>query len=114
MQIGDRPFYTWGRPQTQTPEMIAVRQMRVTIRVRRAMMMRRRIIVLRLVTMTMILIMIMVIMMVIALLLDAAAVAYDDDDGRKRTKADDDEADCTKAGRLDPQAARAADCVDPR
>ena len=47
-----------------------------------------------------------------------AAAAYDDDDddddGRKRTKADDDEADCTKAGRLDPQAARAADCVDPR
>ena len=36
------------------------------------------------------------------------------DDGGKRTKADDDEADCTKAGRLDPQAARAADCVDPR
>ena len=42
------------------------------------------------------------------------AAASDDDDGRKRTKADDDEADCTKAGRLDPQAARAADCVDPR
>ena len=114
MQIGDRPFYTWGRPQTQTPEMIAVRLMRVTIRVRRVMMMRRRkrIIVLRLVTMTIILIMITVIMMVIALLLNAAA--SDDDDGRKRTKADDDEADCTKAGRLDPQAARAADCVDPR
>ena len=74
MQIDDQPFYAWERPQT--PEMIAVRLMRLTIRV---LMMMRRIIALRLVTMTMILIMIMVTMMVIALLLNAAAA----DDGRK-------------------------------
>ena len=75
MQIDDQPFYAWERPQT--PEMIAVRLMRLTIRV---LMMMRRIIALRLVTMTMILIMIMVTMMVIALLLNAAAAAAAADD----------------------------------
>ena len=77
LQIDDRPFYAWERPQT--PEMIAVRLMRLTISVRWVVTITsRRIIALRPVTMTMILIMIMV---VIALLLNAAAA--DDDDGRK-------------------------------
>ena len=77
MQNDDRPFYAKERPQT--PEMTAVRLMRLTIRVRWVMMiMSRRIIALRPVTMTIILIMIMVIMVVIALLLNAAAA--DDDE----------------------------------
>ena len=79
MQNDDRPFYAKERPQT--PEMTAVRLMRLTIRVRWVMMiMSRRIIALRPVTMTIILIMIMVIMVVIALLLNAAAAADDDED----------------------------------